>query len=123
MGRMKDMAIDLRNLEMDFIDLVGELFKRDGYRVTERSAEFFPGPGPDLAVSGPDGEQKIIELKLHRSERVPSALLRNAYEQLSEFISKRGAAGGLLVVTQPLVESHYSVISPANVELRGLMRE
>ncbi len=105
MGRMKDHFIEMKNLEMEFLYFLEQLFSRMNYRILSLQRELIPGPQADLVVMPPDEEGLIaIELKLHRSARVPLALLRNAFDQLDRLVEVTNATRGILIITQPLKE-------------------
>ena len=121
MGRFKDLHIDQLNLEGAWIDLLAALFEKKGFVVVTRADPLRPRPAPDLAIEG-DGEAIIVELKLHRSERVPLALVRNAFAQLDRTIEVTRARRGILIIPQRLVESHYVLVQRGPHELWGLDR-
>jgi hypothetical protein len=123
MGRVKDHFIELRNLEIEFLEFLGDLFRRMDYRVLSSNIADYPGRQPDLVLIPPFAdEQVVVELKLHRSARVPLALLRNAFAQLDKFVAQSAADRGILVITQPLVESHYMKVERGNNDLWDLQR-
>jgi hypothetical protein len=122
MSRMKDAHIDLMNLEAEWIGFLRRLFEREGFQVTVRDVLDGMQPQPDLALSR-DEVEAIVELKLHRSNRVPLTLARNAFIDVGRMIAYHHAARGILIIPQRLVESHYlSVRESAGVpiELWGL---
>jgi Holliday junction resolvase len=121
MGRIKDIYIDQLNLEAAWLDLLEELFQKKGFAILSRDDRAGRRPEPDLAVKS-DDEVVAVELKLHRSERVPLALIRNAFEQLEKMIRLKKAQRGILVIPQRLSQSHYSTFQRRQHELWDLAR-
>jgi hypothetical protein len=69
LGRMKGYTISLANLEVDFLELLVDLLKGEGFDIAEASVHPGPGyerPSPDLWVVR--NLNKIsVELKLDRA--------------------------------------------------------
>ncbi len=121
MSRIKDHFIELRNLEMEFLDFLERLFSRMNYRIVSRQRELISRPQPDLVVMSADDQGPIVvELKLHRSARVPPALLRNAFDQLDRLIHAATATRGILVIPQPLPDWHWMRVRMGTNELWDL---
>ena len=81
-------------LEANFIDLLLEIFRRDGFNVTKRLER----NGPDAVVEK-DGERTVIEVKLHRSQGILVRNVADAYYVLNKFMRFENAKIGLLVIT------------------------
>ena len=117
MGKMSELDIERQNVEAEWLFLLAKLFERLGYDIvpstkktpTERWLE------PDMELN--NGKKTIVELKVHRSPRVPVALIRNAVVQLDEMLDRTGSQRGILVIPQPLIESHYDAVRSARQEL------
>jgi len=121
MGRIKDLYIDQINLESAWLDLLAALFEKQGFVAISRDDRSSSRPAPDLVIEA-DGGSIIVELKLHRSERVPLALVRNAFAQLDRMVRVAGAQRGILIIPQRLVKSHYMAVQQEPHELWGLDR-
>jgi Restriction endonuclease len=120
MGRISDLDIDRQNVEAEWLYVLSMLFQRLGYEVAlepsinpqQASAERFRA---DMELS--NGEKILVELKVHRSPRVPVALIRNAVVQLDQMLDAANAQKGILIIPQPLVESHYNAVRSQRQEL------
>ncbi len=121
MGRVKDLHIDQMNLEQAWIELLAALFEKQGFTIVSGNDRICSRPAPDLLIMGED-EGVVVELKLHRSERVPLALVRNAFAQLDRMLGMTSAKRGILIIPQPLVESHYMTVQSGQHELWDLDR-
>lgn len=122
MSRINDAHIDLMNLEAEWLGFLRALFKREGYQVAARDVLDGMQPQPDLVLSR-DAVETIVEVKLHRSGRVPLTLVRNAFIDVGRLITYHHAARGILIIPQRLVESHYLSVREASsvpIELWGL---
>jgi hypothetical protein len=97
------------------------LFEKKGFVVVSRDDRAGTRLVPDLAIEN-EGGVVVVELKLHRSERVPLALVRNAFAQLDRSIEVMQAQRGILVIPQYLVESHYLTMQHGQHELWDLSR-
>lgn len=122
MGRFKERFIELRDLEMEFLSFLEQLFIRLKYRVVSQNDGWIPRSGqPDLTVLPPRSDDPIaVELKLHRSDQVPIALLRNASDLLDRMVQEGAAARGLLIITQPVQKSDWDRAVTSDHELWDL---
>lgn len=119
MSRMKEAHIDLMNLEARWLGFLRSLFEREGYQVAEPEETH---QQPDLTLAH-EKVEAIVELKLHRSSRVPLALLRNACIVLRRQIDYQNVERGILIIPQRLERSHYLRVQQGAkdpVELWGL---
>jgi hypothetical protein len=107
MKRDRAWLFDPFNLMNAWLDLLARLFEREGFVVSKGNQI---GRSFDLSLDH-DSEIIIVELKLHRSERVPLALVRNAFAQLDRIVADNNAQRGILIIPQRLVESHYSAVN------------
>lgn len=120
-GRIKDLQIDLLNLELAWLGLLAALFEKLGFAVLSCDDRQGYRPKPDLTIEE-NGETVVVELKLYRSERVPLALMRNAFAQLDAMAGMAGAQRGILIIPQRLAESHYLALRLEQYELWDLDR-
>ena len=110
MGRVKELQIEERNLEMGWLYTLSELFQNLGYEVVYQNDEFIPSPRPDLILEK-GGDKFVVEFKLYRSERVSLAILRNAFLSLSRTMEAENAKSGILVIPQDISDQRISGFS------------
>lgn len=91
MSRMKDGHIDFMNLKVEWLGFLRALFERERYQVAARDGLDGIQLQPDLALSR-DEVKAIVELKLHRSDRVPLTLVRNAFINVASLMAYHHAA-------------------------------
>jgi hypothetical protein len=109
MGRMKDLHIEFTNLEQSMIAIVEQILIAEGYQVSSRPEQARRLRGPDIVATPSDGSGHIaVEVKLYRSDRVSTGLLRNAFDQLDRYVLDTGAVAGILVVTTSLVPAQIT---------------
>ncbi|MGV0818849.1 hypothetical protein [Martelella sp. AMO21009] len=111
MGRMKDLQIEQRNLEVEWLGIISKLFYEKGYKIVAENDGFVPTYRPDLIIER-GGGKIIVELKLYRSERVSLALMRNAFISLSRSMEIEQANSGILIIPQDISPDRLSKIPP-----------
>ena len=121
MAIVKDLDGNRLNLASAFIDFLAELFERQHYPVIERELKV-GNIRPDMVIERNRDERIVVELKLHRSERVALSLVRNAFEQVVRMMREIKAQRGIIVITQPLSPSHWdslrdTVINPEQFDI------
>ncbi|WP_425442549.1 restriction endonuclease [Sphingomonas lenta] len=85
------------SVEDHFLEFLAALFRAKGYTVVTGGGDGYV----DLSVER-DGDLTIVELKVHRSQRIAETSLRNALSQLRRGMDQTGAARGILILTRPL---------------------
>src|ERR1019366_4121147 len=123
MGRVKDLQIDLMNLEQSFLWIVERILLTDGYQhAPNRSTKLPTGmAGPDFVMISPNGKGLVaVELKLYRSDHVSTTLLSNAFGRLDQYVLLTGAVAGILVVTAPLTQSQAAMFRQPRLEVWDL---
>lgn len=120
MARMKDYAIDLRNLEEQFIGIVRQIFLAEDYKVLATAGRGRDN-GADLLVSPPTGDKLIaVELKLYRSDRIQTGLFNNAIAQLGRGIGSGLASSGILIVTVPIARAQRQQFETESLQIWDL---
>ena len=103
-------AIDGLNWRQ-FEQLVGEAFRRQGYRITETG-----GSGPDGGVDlilRKDGEKHLVQCKHWRSLKVGVAVIREFFGAMAV----EGAAGGFVVTSGRFTQEAQNFASGRNIQL------
>lgn len=103
-------AIDGLNWRQ-FEQLVGEAFRRQGYRITETG-----GNGPDGGVDlilRKDGEKHLVQCKHWRSLKVGVAVIREFFGAMAV----EGAAGGFVVTSGRFTQEAQNFASGRNIQL------
>lgn len=103
-------AIDGLNWRQ-FEQLVGEAFRRQGYRITETG-----GNGPDGGVDlilRKDGEKHLVQCKHWRSLKVGVAVIREFFGAMAV----KGAAGGFVVTSGGFTQEAQNFASGRNIQL------
>ncbi|NLY59840.1 MAG: restriction endonuclease, partial [Gammaproteobacteria bacterium] len=94
-----------------FEQLVGETFRRQGYRITETG-----GNGPDGGVDlilRKDGEKHLVQCKHWRSLKVGVAVIREFFGAMAV----EGAAGGFVVTSGRFTQEAQNFASGRNIQL------
>jgi restriction system protein len=94
-----------------FEQLVGEGFRRQGYRVLETGGGGADG-GVDLVLNR-DGETHLVQCKQWRAQRVGVEVVRELYGVMAA----KGAAGGFVVTSGRYTDAARSFASGRNVRL------
>ncbi|MFG6412302.1 restriction endonuclease [Roseateles sp. DC23W] len=94
-----------------FERLVGEGFRRQGYRVTE-TGQIGPDGGVDLELRK-DAELHLVQCKQWRAQRVGVAVVRELYGAMAA----RGAAGGFVVTSGRFTQEAADFADGRNVRL------
>ena len=97
----------------DFEILIGELFRRAGFTVTETGGTQADG-GVDLVLRK-DGETHLVQCKHWRAQKVGVQIVRELYGVMAA----RGAAGGFVVTSGQFTNEAKSFAQGRNVELVG----
>ena len=101
MSRMKDLHVDLMNLEASWVEFLRDLFERDGWEVLAQDVGRQDTSFPDLTL-GQRGDIVAVELKLIRSPQASRTLIRNGVANLRGMLQPGGFNRGLLVIPQNL---------------------
>lgn len=107
-----------------FERLVGEAFRRKGYRVLETGGQGQPDGGVDLVLTR-NGEKHLVQCKHWRAFKVGVDVVRELYGVMAA----KGAAGGFVVTSGHFTQEAKAFASGRNVglidgeQLQGLIRE
>jgi Holliday junction resolvase len=92
------MVEDIASLARRLEGLVARLLEANGYRVLRTPAS--PDFGTDIAALSPDGEGTFaVEVKLYRSSKIETRVLRNAAAQIAHVKKETGSKGMLVATT------------------------
>ncbi|ACE93742.1 MULTISPECIES: hypothetical protein [Rhizobium] len=87
MGRMKELMIEYRNQEADFMELAEQILKSNGYQwLGGRDPENYDPADQvpyDWKMRGPDGNVTLVDVKIYRSNQLDQTLVWNGLQQLS----------------------------------------
>jgi len=95
----------------EFEMLIGEAFRRRGFRVLELGGQGADG-GVDLVLSK-QGERHVVQCKHWRAMKVPVAVVRELYGVMAA----QGAAGGLVVTVGEFTSEARDFASGRGIEL------
>lgn len=95
----------------DFEMLIGEVFRRRGFRVVERGGQGADG-GVDLVLAK-HGERHLVQCKHWRATKVPVAVVRELYGVMAA----EGAASGFVVTAGEFTGEARDFAKGRNVEL------
>jgi restriction system protein len=95
----------------EFEMLIGEAFRRRGFRVAERGGQGADG-GVDVMLTK-DGERHLVQCKHWRATRVPVAIVRELYGVMAA----QGAASGFVVTAGEFTKDAHDFAKGRNLEL------
>lgn len=101
------------NVEAQFLQLLAELLKREGYKHIEQYLTQ-KDQGVDFVATSPEHGKIVGEVKLYRSRQVPIAAITLAIKKLGRATSITESNHGLLVTNAALPESYIESIDFPN---------